>query len=161
MVLPTLSTTRLGDGRGNEVGRLDRDASSDPTFRWRTTPNPTEVGPQSDVLCSPRRPPDLTMTERERTEVDVLCRVDRSLSLQLVVTLLFDGVHTESDRSRTAIQCPLNTPLPTGLNHDGTEANRGDVLCRLVLPRSYCSFSSLPRLPRRSPDFPEEFFSPV
>ena len=79
-------------------------------FDGETTPNPTEVGPQSDVLCSPRRPPDLTMTERERTEVDVLCRVDRSLSLQLAVTLLFDGVHTESDRSRTAIQCPLNTP---------------------------------------------------
>ena len=64
MVLPTLSTTRLSDGRGNDVGRLDRDASSDPTFRWRIhtesdqSSRPTRsaserlIGPQSCVLCS-------------------------------------------------------------------------------------------------------------
>ena len=44
-------------------------ASSDPTFRWR----PHRIRPKSDRNPMPsehsRRPPDLTMTERERTEV--------------------------------------------------------------------------------------------
>ena len=35
-------------------------------FDGESTPNPTEVGPQSGVLCPPCRPPDLTMTTREQ-----------------------------------------------------------------------------------------------
>jgi len=69
-------------------------------FDGESTPNPTEVGPQSDVLCSSRRPPDLTMTTRERTEVDVLCRSVLSRSFVVVVTLLFDGESTPNPISR-------------------------------------------------------------
>ena len=87
-----------------------------------------------------------------------------SSSFLLVVALLFDGESTPNptgyrppqlnaclNPGQTAIQCPLSTPTDhRDLTHVDVKANRGDVLCRFVLP---CSFLFFPEPPSSSLSF--------
>ena len=101
---------------------------------------------------------------------DVLCRSVLSLFFRRSSGPTFRWrIHTESDQSSR----------PTQSASERLIGPQSCVLCSYVksrqaasisnseqrltffgdsfFSRSYCSFPSLPRLPRRSPDFPEEF----